>query len=186
LRRNGGGDSRVNDELFAYVTSKPYAQFGKMRVRTSARLRREYGWFRYASIYWIAAFMPAGRITELPIGLARAPRATPLRYDGPVYFLIGPGTFSSALACAVAVRDFGLGTLVGEATGEPAMTTGEVYSFVLPHSMLGTQLTTKTWMPPKPHPPGEGIRPDIIAPISPSQLARGDDPALDAIRRRLG
>lgn len=185
LRRNGGGDSSLNDDLFAYLTGKPYMQAGTMRVRTSARLRHEYGWVRYAEGYLLAALVPAGTVTNLRLGWPMRPHATPLRYAGRVYYLIGPRTFSSAQMCALAVRDFGLGTLVGEETGEPAVTTGEVYPFTLPNSRLGATATTKTWLPAKPHRVGEGVLPDIVAPATAAQLARGEDPGIEAIRHDL-
>ncbi len=132
-----------------------------------------------------AALVPDGTVTNLRLGWPMRPHATPLRYAGPVYYLIGTHTFSSAQKCALAVRDFGLGTLVGEETGEPAVTTGEVYPFTLPNSRLGATATTKTWLPAKPHRVGEGVLPDIVAPATAAQLTRGEDPGIEAIRHDL-
>ncbi len=81
--------------------------------------------------------------------------------------------------------DFGLGTLVGTETGEPAVATGEVYPFVLPNSRLWATATTKTWLPAKPHRVDEGVLPDIVAPATAAQLARGEDPGIEAIRHDL-
>ncbi|MDB5069354.1 MAG: hypothetical protein JWM87_465 [Candidatus Eremiobacteraeota bacterium] len=186
LRRNGGGASSLNDELFAYVTDRPYEQYHVMRVRASARLKHELGIIAYASKYGpLATFAPSGMVTDLSLGRPSRPRAVSLRYDGPVYYLIGTRTFSSALSCALAVKDFGLGTLVGEETGEPALSTGETYSFQLPNSRLNAWVTTKLFLPSKPHPNGEGVVPDIHAPTTPHDLAQGRDPGLEAIRKRL-
>jgi C-terminal processing protease CtpA/Prc len=186
LRRNGGGASSLNDELFAYVTDRPYEQYHVMRVRASARLKHELGIIRYASMYGpLAVFAPNGMVTDLALGRPSRPPSTPLRYDGPVYYLIGTRTFSSALSCALAVKDFGLGTLVGEETGEPALSTGETYSFQLPNSRLNAWVTTKLFLPSKAHPKGEGVVPDVHAPTTPQDLARGRDPGLEAIRKRL-
>jgi hypothetical protein len=186
LRRNGGGATSVNDELFPYVTDRPYEQYHVMRVRASARLKHELGIVKYASTYGpFATFAPNGMMTDFVLGRPSRPPAQSLRYDGPVYYLIGTRTFSSALSCALAVKDFGLGTLVGEETGEPALSTGETYSFQLPNSRLNAWVTTKLFLPSKPHPNGEGVVPDIHAPTTPHDLAQGRDPGLEAIRKRL-
>lgn len=51
LRRNGGGDSRLNDELWTYLTTKPFKQFGGTIVKACDRLKREYGHDKYVDIY---------------------------------------------------------------------------------------------------------------------------------------
>jgi hypothetical protein len=56
------------------------------------------------------------------------PKSNGLRYDGPVYLLVGLGTFSSALACAQEAKDYKLATLVGEETGEPLDTIGFTFA----------------------------------------------------------
>jgi hypothetical protein len=39
IRTNGGGDSRVVDELFQYISPAPFSQVGELTERRSARLR---------------------------------------------------------------------------------------------------------------------------------------------------
>lgn len=67
----------------------------------------------------------------------------PLRFTGPVYLLISAQTFSSAMTCALAAKDYGLATVVGEETGEPTTSTGEVYTEKTPGTGLRAYLTTK-------------------------------------------
>ena len=47
IRRNGGGDSDLGDELFQYISPVPFAQFGKTIVRYSDKMKqayKNYGW----------------------------------------------------------------------------------------------------------------------------------------------
>lgn len=59
-------------------------------------------------------------------------RRRSLRFTGPTYLLTSTLTFSSAMSGALAAKDYGLRTIVGEETGEPVNSTGEVYSFLTP------------------------------------------------------
>ena len=61
------------------------------------------------------------------------PREEPLRYRGPLAWLIGPSTFSSAMGLAAGAQDCRRGLLVGSETGGVANGFGEVISeIVLP------------------------------------------------------
>jgi hypothetical protein len=70
------------------------------------------------------------------------PANSPLRFDGPVCFLIGNSTFSSAMMLANAVADFKLATLIREETGDPPTAFGELYTFTLPHSRFTINVST--------------------------------------------
>jgi len=59
-----------------------------------------------------------------------------LRFAGQVYLLIGPGTYSQAIAFAAAAQDHGVATLVGQPTEGPANQTGQVQMHVATHTKL--------------------------------------------------
>ena len=84
-----------------------------------------------------------------------------VRFTGPVYLLISAGTFSSGMSCALAAKDYGLATIVGQETGEPVNGTGELYALTTPNLKLQAFLTTKLFLAPKPHPNGQGVVPDV-------------------------
>ncbi len=186
IRANGGGSSSVNAELWPYLSERPYGSTYGVRCRSCARLKREYGPFRYIRLYDVKPYFARdGEIIDQPADTATvSPPATPLRATVPTYLLIGPNTFSSALDCALTASDYRLTTLVGEETAEPVNSTGETYSFALPHSKLCATVTTKLFVSPR-HPDRQGVRPDIVAPRSARDVALGRDPGLDAIRARL-
>jgi hypothetical protein len=185
IRRNGGGDSDLNNELWSYVTTKPFKQFGAMIEKSSAWLKGVYGPEKYKMIYGDALWdAPDGKIIESganPNADLIRPGPLPLRYNGPVYLLISAQTFSSAMACALAAKDYGLATIVGEETGEPVNSTGETFAFTAPGTGLRAILTTKVFLAPKPHPNDQGVVPDISIATTPADIAAGRDPVLESV-----
>ena len=59
-----------------------------------------------------------------------------MRYSGKTCVLTGPNSFSSANMLSNAIKDYGLATLIGEATGEAPNDYGELYWNQLPHTGL--------------------------------------------------
>ena len=186
IRRNGGGDSELNDVLWSYVTTKPFKQFGGTIEKSSAWLKGRYGPTKYKEIYGDALWdAPDGKIIESgtdPNADLIRPGPLPLRYHGPVYLLISAQTFSSAMACALAAKDYGLATIVGEETGEPVNSTGETFALTI-WTGLRAIFTTKVFLAPKPHPNDQGVVPDIPVTTTPSDISAGRDPVLDTVLR---
>ena len=180
IRSNGGGDSDLNDALWQAISDKPFVQFGATQLRVSDRLKREYGREKYVKIYGPQAWTARnGSILTSPGDAPEQPKPDPLRYNGPVYLLIGPGTFSSAMECAAAAKDFALATVVGQETGEPVNSTGEIYTGKSPNTGLSFAFTTKYFMGPKPQPDGQGVVPDVTVVPTDADLRAGRDVVLD-------
>ena len=186
VRRNGGGNSNVNNELFAFVTGRPYRQYGGSRTRVSERLKREYGREKYVEVYGLEAWgRKDGDLVVSAGDPLRPPRDEPGRFDGPAYLLIGTRTFSSAMACAAAAKAYRLMTLAGVETGEPVYSTGEIYELALPRTGFRVTLTTKVWLPPESLPANTGVQPDIVVPTTRADRRAGRDPVLEAVLARL-
>ncbi|MCC8019651.1 MAG: hypothetical protein LIO85_07760 [Rikenellaceae bacterium] len=129
LRRNGGGNSELGDELFQYISPCPFLQYGGMTVRVSRYLREAFNNIDLGAEDGIHTF---DNTPEDLIGL----RDNPLRFAGKgnVYLLTGTYTFSSAADFAWAFRYFGMGTVIGEETGGWIISYGDVIHRRMPHS----------------------------------------------------
>ena len=151
-------------------------------MKSCARLKREYGRAKYIDLYGDEAWRaPDGvrlRLGGKPNDDLIRPGPNVLRFGGPVALLIGARTFSSAMSCALAAKDYGLATIIGEETGEPANTTGEVYTMSAPASGVMGFFTTKYYEAPKPQPDRQGVVPDIVVRTIPSDTMAGGDPVL--------
>ena len=187
VRDNSGGDSSVSDVLFPFLTAQPYAQFGASQKRISDRLKREYGPQKFIRFYGLDGWLARdGTILSYAGGALTTPRREPLRFTGPMYVLLGTNTFSSGLSFASAIKDFRMATLVGQETGEPVNTTGEVYRTTAPNSGFGAGFTTKLFFGPKPHPDRQGVVPDVIVRTTLADRIAGRDPVMEKTLELIG
>jgi hypothetical protein len=183
IRNNRGGDSRVSDEMWRCLSAKPFKQIGGFICKSSRLLKRRTGYEQYLTSYgseaWHAPNGAIMRYIEGPDTDLVSPAAAENRFTGSVYLFISAGTFSSGMNCAVAAKDYGLATLVGEETGEPVISAGELFDFDTPNVGLGVFVPTKLFEGPKPHPPNQGVLPDIHVATSPADKAAKRDPVLE-------
>ncbi|MCL2072912.1 MAG: S41 family peptidase [Marinilabiliaceae bacterium] len=128
LRYNGGGNSRVGDEFFQYISKVPFEQYGKTYVKVSDVLKEwepeEYGDKETSSII----IFEVDELTPL--------RENPLRYNGNTYLLTSTDTFSSATDFAWAFQYFKMGTIIGEETGGLIVCFGDMMGFNLDNTNL--------------------------------------------------
>ena len=110
-----------------------------------------------------------------------APRDEPLRWRGPLAWLIGPGTFSSASSLAAAAQYADIGLLVGEPTGGVCDGFGEVMPIEMPRTRLGGQVSSARHVGPSglPQPP-HGVPPDLLVRATPGKPGEAGDPVLEA------
>ncbi len=166
LRFNGGGATTAADHILNYLTSKPYRDFSRVDVRLSRQL---------LEVQPLGLLGPFARLLQ-----GHVVRITPkymkpadlgYKFEGSVYAIVGSYTFSSAADFAHVLKDFHIGTLVGEETGGLRQCFGDCPSFSMPHSGLSFSVSAKRFYAPIPK-PGDathGTLPDI--PITDDQLA---------------
>jgi hypothetical protein len=187
LRQNGGGNSQLGDDLLDEITDIRWRQFSRKDWKASERYREFLGkfipaWLRWLPVqyahprmrrYWTT---PDGELAVYDIDFVE-PSRNPRRFDGPVIFLVGPGTFSSATSLAAAVKDYELAVLMGSETGGLPGGFGEIYPFDLPNTHLAAQVSSARFIRPNGAlADGHGVRPDLPVPVNP-QVA---DNVLDA------
>lgn len=191
LRRNGGGDSRWGTQLLSYVTgdslsqgvrkewkgSRRYRMFFKARVSPLLRYTIPFSWFD-APIGGLFSG-PDGTMAVIPF-TSDLPAANPRRLERPLCLLIGPGTFSSAMMLANTARRSGVATLIGEPTGEPPNSHGEVMSFHLRRSGLTGQVSSAYFMLDE-DPAGDrrGVLPHITVVPTREDIRAGRDPVME-------
>lgn len=151
IRRNGGGNSIVGDWVFNYLTRKPYRQGGIKEIKLSPFLTENNKFYRE----WIERLK-----TQNPVENDRivqkstvaddeaAPDNTKWVYNGKVYLLTAPRTYSSGFMMAETFKCYNFGTMLGEAPGSHRNLTGELMQFKLPKSNLNGYVATSHYYPP--------------------------------------
>lgn len=172
ISANGGGDDDMWLEgLMPYIAGQPYrtgSAYRKKVLETNA-----------------AKGEVAGRVVHGEIATWHQPQpAHPLRFDGKVYVLIGPATYSSAVLFANTVRDFGMATLAGSGGTARRAQSGGVRKFVLPQTGLALWVPRFVLDPPA-GTRGDGLlRPDIGLPQDPYRSDAQTAALLAEIRTR--
>lgn len=82
-------------------------------------------------------------------------------FDGQIYVLTNASTFSAAMDFAMYIQDNGLGTIVGEASGNMPDSYGDTLTFSLPESKLCLTVSYKKWKRIDESKTGQLITPDI-------------------------
>ncbi len=166
LRFNGGGSTAAADHILNYLTSQPYRDFSRVDIRLSRQL---------LNVQDLGTLEPLARLLQGRVVSRKLKYVQPAdpgyKFEGSVYALVGPYTFSAASDFAHVLEDFHIGTLVGEETGGLRQCFGDCPSFLMPHSNLSFSVSTKRFYAPVPK-PGDATRgslPDI--PITDEKLA---------------
>ncbi len=176
LRFNGGGSSMAAEYILDYLTSKPY----RFASRASMKVSKQFLQTEQLGILGPVARLFQGCVVTVNM-FPRRPRDMEYEFDGSVYAIIGPYTFSTASGFAHVLKDYHIGTLIGEETGGVRLCFGACLGFRMPHSNLPFSVSTKRIYAPiaKPGDATHGSLPDI--PVTDAQLApflNADDPEL--------
>jgi C-terminal processing protease CtpA/Prc len=130
FRGNGGGDSKIGDELIKYIADKPFIQYQKAIAKVSAISRKEFK-YPFKSDTLIVKEL-AGSEKHLT-----KPYPENKRFSGNVYVLIDGGTFSSAGSTVWCIDHYNLATIIGSETGG----TGIHYGYPIKRKLPNTGLT---------------------------------------------
>ncbi len=201
IRNNSGGNSTLGDALLDYLTDKPWRQFSKIELKVSKQIKEYYKdplpalkkiypesyesmyqasreWYR--SVYQEISSLPEGEVFSSSPELIE-PSENPLRFHGKLYVLIGSHTFSSAVNFAATVKDYGIGTLIGEETGGLPTHFGDIYPFWLPNTDLPAGVSHKKFYRPSGIDDGRGVLPDIEVTTTLEDVLEGKDPVMEHI-----
>jgi C-terminal processing protease CtpA/Prc len=193
VRTNGGGDSRLGDELLSHITSQPYrmesAKLWKMsaeyRAQIKSMVRPPLNHLPIEKVHPIGRRLfsgPAGTIVRFE-ETAQAHDVREPRFDGPVCVLIGAGSFSSTVDLVDAIKTYNLATLIGEETGGRPNTFGEVYYFRTRATGFLVGVSSASFVRANGDTTDHrGVLPDIEVHRSAEDVRAGRDPVIDRAR----
>lgn len=149
VRENGGGDDPLwQKDLVDHFTVKPYAQLSHYVIRVTkdnAGPGDVIGTVQSAD--YVQRFTP--------------PAVDPIRFNGPVYILGGPYSYSATIQFIVAAQDFGLAKIAGEETAALSCQTGQVKHIDLPWTGLSATTPIIAYTRPSGKGCKRGVIPDL-------------------------
>ncbi len=157
IRNNGGGNSSLGDELFNYITDKPYSQIEKMQIKLSKEILDK-GWGDWLPKDTLDKYK--GEIYTI-YGEPEEPENNEFLFDGDVYLLTSSKSFSSANMFASAFKCYEMGTIVGEETGGLTVCYGDIISLELPYTKLKCGVSYKKFYEACGEENGRGVIPDF-------------------------
>ncbi len=155
LRFNCGGSDQAVQAVVDHLTSQPYRLYSRTGGRVSdALLQTNPQWY----------LRPLKGLYLSAPQRARRPQRVENRFEGSVYVLTSPCTFSAAADLAAVLKDYGIATLIGEETGGVRQSFGEACGDRLPNSGLGFSVSCKVFYAPvrQPNDARRGTVPDIV------------------------
>lgn len=166
----GGGMTDVVDTLMSYITDVPYTVVDKKYMRISS-LTTEFvsdtSDGRVEGEYFVRKF-----------SLHQSDRTN--RFSGDTYILTGIQSYSSATCFSAAASCYGAATIVGQESGQPLVSNGDLDKFVLPHTGLICLTCLSTYyMPCYTYGPTRGVMPDYEVIPSTDDLLNDWDYLLD-------
>ncbi|WP_179298613.1 S41 family peptidase [Evansella halocellulosilytica] len=136
IRENSGGNSSVVNSFLSHMPGESVPDFG-VTTRYSIDASEQAGYSKQSGT---ESFPPMSRHVS---------KSEPI-FDGNVYVLVGPSTYSSGNMFAVRFHDAGLGTIVGQPTGNAPSNFGDILHFHLPHSEFTLIVSHKEFTRPDP------------------------------------
>jgi hypothetical protein len=175
MRRSDGGDTRLSDELQTYLSAQTLPAIRNVTTKATPEVKALYHTLLPPGFRWI----PLNRVVPVlrgiddapdngfysfhPEGAAPSDRGTvnPLLYNGPVYILISPNTYSTSLIAVAPYNYWKRATIVGQPTGEGLTFFGDYYEFFLPNTKLTARASHKAFELVGSRGPSVPLMPDI-------------------------
>jgi C-terminal processing protease CtpA/Prc len=147
----GGGMTDLADSLMSYFADKPYCMFEKKMTKISPltkdfiESKKSEGHFK--DDYFVQEFSTHNSRTN--------------RFTGTVYILTGPLSYSTGTCFPAAAKCFRNATIVGEETGQPLLSNGDLNRFTLTNTKLICYTSlSKIYMPCNNNDTMKGVFPD--------------------------
>ncbi len=169
VRDNSGGDSRIGDELLKYLSSHPFRQYSAINIKVSEEIKQYYRINEHIRSYYettashILEDVEKAKVGEsITYEMEYALPYEDLHFGGKVNVLTNNRTYSSATNFVAAIKDYKLGTIIGDTPGGYATHYGDIYMFRLPNSNLQVIVSHKEHIRPSGCKKQEEITPDVV------------------------
>lgn len=180
IRKNSGGNSRLGDNLFNYITDKSYIQYARQDVKMSDSLKAKHSEYKE---------MKTDTIVIETTDKLIIPENPENKFSGDVYLLTDNATFSSAQDFSAAFKCYKMGIIIGEETGGVTVAYGNVLFFTMPKTNMNFMVSTKLIWDACGKEDGKGVIPDYFVKQKREDTAKGIDTVLEytlsLIKRKL-
>jgi len=171
IRKNGGGDTRLNSLLLTYLTNMSFYEYQKHIEKLTSDIR--------ASNEYYSQFKN-DTIIERTTYLDHKAN-NPLLFQGNLYVLTGIETFSSGTELAMLIKDYKLGIIIGKETGGLPTCYGDVFNFELPNTKIDVRVSYKWSLRPSGIDDNRGVAPDIVLDPSIADIISNKDIEMEYI-----
>lgn len=157
VRFNGGGASKSYDYLLNYLTTKEYYSYSKIEKKRSVPYCNYWGGCSDNEKALL------GLITvEIP--KPSKPRDLGYKFTGKLFVMTSGLTFSAAADFATIIKDYKIGTILGQETGGLRECFGDVLYSSTPNYKIDFQVSYKYFYAPisKPGDSKHGTMPDLV------------------------
>ena len=166
----GGGMTDLADTLLTYFSKNPYCLYEKKMTKISP-LTKDYIESKKAEGitrdgYFIQEFLPH--------------KPKPNNFSGTTYILTGTSSYSTATCFSAAAKCYQNAIIVGEESGQPLLSNGDLNRFKLPHTKLTCYTSlSQIYMPCNNNDREKGVIPDYVVSPSLNDLLNGNDYILE-------
>jgi hypothetical protein len=187
LRKSGGGYSGVGYRVLQYVTDKPFAQLvAREQLQSFSLPNQPYnkGFYENNMASYEDQYIDSRYKQEIKPTLPQPLEKPELLFNGKMYLLIGPRTFSSSHMMAAAIKGNSLGTVIGEPTGNNNHFMGEIIPFQLPNTgWWGYCSTAQYWSSGITEATKYlGVQPDVLVKQPIKDMAEEKDTVLEYLK----
>ena len=181
MRNNGGGNSRLGEILYSYLSQDSYED-GKMYVKMSEPIQQ---WYRSERtdhpLYTFVDTSQTGSLMLYPDTSRVRPIERNATYTGNTFLLTSRKTYSSGHMFAGLFKCNNLGIVIGQETGQTTKTVGDAFQFELPYSKIGISVSYKIFESSCEQSYDHGYKPDIAVSYSKKELQQGLDKELSVV-----
>jgi hypothetical protein len=186
LRRNTGGTTALGDRLLEYLAKDPFTQMHRSELQVSKEAKDYFlgfipGFLRWIPIQYLHPLLRSifttqeGDVAIVTFDEPVQSSITDLRFSGRISVLISSRVMSSSSLLAATVKHYGLGLLIGEASGGYPTHYGNMLPLHLPNTGLPFFLPSSVN-----YGHGEGrVEPDVVITQSIQDLIEGKDTVLE-------